>query len=76
MTTHLIDTPLLPCRHAFAQRVADRGFLRPFSLNILLCSYNIKKVSKQPWFKKKGQHDSFYSEQGTKAAPKIQNDGS
>lgn len=34
-----------------------------------------KKVSQQPRFKKKGQRDSFYLEQGSKAAPKIQNDG-
>lgn len=34
-----------------------------------------KKTSKQPRFKKKGQHDSFYLEQGSKASPKIQNDG-
>lgn len=34
-----------------------------------------KKISKQPRFKKKGQRDSFYLESGTKAAPKIQNDG-
>lgn len=34
-----------------------------------------KKMSLQPRFKKKGQRDSFYLEQGTKAVPKIQNDG-
>ena len=34
-----------------------------------------KKISQQPRFKKKGQRDSFYLEQGSKAAPKIQNDG-
>ena len=34
-----------------------------------------KKVSMQPRFKKKGQRDSFYLEQGTKAAPRIKNDG-
>ncbi|WP_017306711.1 RNA-guided endonuclease InsQ/TnpB family protein [Spirulina subsalsa] len=34
-----------------------------------------KKTSKQPRFKKKGQRDSFYLESGTKASPKIQNDG-
>jgi putative transposase len=34
-----------------------------------------KKISQQPRFKKKGQRDSFYLEQGTKASPKIQNDG-
>jgi len=34
-----------------------------------------KKSAKKPRFKKKGQRDSFYLEQGTKAAPKIQNDG-
>ncbi|OBU75044.1 transposase [Cylindrospermopsis raciborskii S07] len=34
-----------------------------------------KKTSKQPRFKKKGQRDSFYLESGTKAVPKIQNDG-
>jgi putative transposase len=34
-----------------------------------------KKVSKQPRFKKKGQHDSFYLESGTKAKPLIKNDG-
>lgn len=34
-----------------------------------------KKTSKTPRFKKKGQRDSFYLEQGSKAAPKIQNDG-
>jgi putative transposase len=34
-----------------------------------------KKISQQPRFKKKGQRDSFYVEQGTKASPKIQNDG-
>ena len=34
-----------------------------------------KKTSKQPRFKKKDQQDSFYLEQGTKAAQKIQNDG-
>jgi putative transposase len=34
-----------------------------------------KKTSKQPRFKKKGQRDSFYLEQGSKAAPKIKNDG-
>lgn len=33
------------------------------------------KTSNQPRFKKKGQRDSFYLEQGTKAAPKIKNDG-
>ncbi|WP_445250381.1 RNA-guided endonuclease InsQ/TnpB family protein [Microcoleus sp. OTE_8_concoct_300] len=35
----------------------------------------LRKTSKQPRFKKKGQHDSFYLEAGTKAQPKIQNDG-
>ncbi|BAY64082.1 ISSoc7, transposase [Calothrix brevissima NIES-22] len=34
-----------------------------------------KKTSKQPRYKKKGQRDSFYLEQGTKAQPKIPNDG-
>jgi len=34
-----------------------------------------KKVSMQPRFKKKGQRDSFYLEQGTKSAPRIKNDG-
>lgn len=34
-----------------------------------------KKTSKQPRFKKKGDHDSFYLESGTKALPKIKNDG-
>ncbi|NEP60847.1 MAG: transposase [Symploca sp. SIO2G7] len=34
-----------------------------------------KKTSKQPRFKKKGQRDSFYLEGGTKAKPKIVNDG-
>jgi len=34
-----------------------------------------KKTSKQPRFKKKGQHDSFYLESGTKAKPAIKNDG-
>jgi putative transposase len=34
-----------------------------------------KKISKQPRFKKKGQHDSFYLESGTKAKPAIRNDG-
>lgn len=34
-----------------------------------------KKVAKQPRFKKKGQRDSFYLESGSKAAPKIKNDG-
>lgn len=34
-----------------------------------------KKLSGQPRFKKKGQRDYFYLEQGSKAAPKIQNDG-
>ncbi|MGB3637462.1 MAG: RNA-guided endonuclease TnpB family protein [Rivularia sp. (in: cyanobacteria)] len=34
-----------------------------------------KKIAKQPKFKKKGQRDSFYLESGTKAAPKIKNDG-
>ncbi|WP_089131427.1 RNA-guided endonuclease InsQ/TnpB family protein, partial [Tolypothrix sp. NIES-4075] len=35
-----------------------------------------KKTSKQPRFKKKGlSRDSFYLESGTKANPKIQNDG-
>ncbi|NET46182.1 RNA-guided endonuclease TnpB family protein [Okeania sp. SIO2B3] len=34
-----------------------------------------KKVAKQPKFKKKGQRDSFYLESGSKAAPKIKNDG-
>ena len=33
------------------------------------------KTSKQPRFKKKGQHDSFYLESGTKAKPLIKNDG-
>ncbi|PNK00630.1 transposase, partial [Cylindrospermopsis raciborskii] len=36
---------------------------------------SFKKTSKQPRFKKKGQRDSFYLESGTKAVPKIQNDG-
>lgn len=35
----------------------------------------LKKISKPPRFKKKGQRDSFYLEQGTKAAPKIQAGG-
>jgi len=35
----------------------------------------LKKVSKQPRFKKKGQRDSFYLESGTKAKPGIRNDG-
>ncbi|MEG4966289.1 RNA-guided endonuclease TnpB family protein [Microcoleus sp. B6-A1] len=36
----------------------------------------LKKVSKQPRFKKKGKSkDSFYLEQGTKAKPGISNDG-
>lgn len=34
-----------------------------------------KKISKQPRFKKKGQKDSFYLESGTKAKPRINNDG-
>lgn len=34
-----------------------------------------KKVSQQPRFKKKGQCDSFYLESGTKAKPRIKNDG-
>ena len=34
-----------------------------------------KKVAKQPKFKKKGQRDSFYLESGSKAKPKIKNDG-
>ncbi len=34
-----------------------------------------KKTAKQPRFKKKGQHDSFYLESGSKAKPKIINDG-
>ncbi len=34
-----------------------------------------KKVAKQPRFKKKGQRDSFYLESGSKASPKIKNDG-
>lgn len=34
-----------------------------------------KKVAKQPRFKKKGQRDSFYLESGSKAKPKIKNDG-
>ena len=33
------------------------------------------KVSAQPRFKKKGQGDSFYLESGTKAKPRIKNDG-
>jgi putative transposase len=33
-----------------------------------------KKSAKQTRFKKKGQQDSFYLEQGSKAAPKIRND--
>jgi len=35
----------------------------------------LKKTSKQPRFKKKGQRDSFYLESGTKAKPLIKNDG-
>jgi putative transposase len=36
----------------------------------------LKKISKQPRFKKKGKSkDSFYLEQGTKAKPGISNDG-
>ncbi|MGB7273046.1 MAG: helix-turn-helix domain-containing protein, partial [Geitlerinemataceae cyanobacterium] len=35
----------------------------------------LKKISKRPRFKKKGQHDSFYLESGTKAKPGIKNDG-
>ena len=34
-----------------------------------------KKVAKQPRFKKKGCRDSFYLESGSKAKPKIKNDG-
>lgn len=34
-----------------------------------------KKTSKQPRFKKKGTRDSFYLESGSKAKPKIKNDG-
>ena len=34
-----------------------------------------KKIAKQPRFKKKGQRDSFYLESGSKAQPKIKNDG-
>ncbi len=34
-----------------------------------------KKISKQPRFKKKGSHDSFYLESGSKVKPKIKNDG-
>ncbi len=34
-----------------------------------------KKIAKQPRFKKKGQSDSFYLESGSKAKPKIKNDG-
>ncbi len=34
-----------------------------------------KKVAKQPRFKKKGCKDSFYLESGSKAKPKINNDG-
>ncbi|NEO58201.1 MAG: transposase [Okeania sp. SIO3B5] len=34
-----------------------------------------KKVAKQPRFKKKGCRDSFYLEAGSKASPKIKNDG-
>ncbi|MGB3508166.1 MAG: transposase, partial [Microcoleaceae cyanobacterium] len=34
-----------------------------------------KKVAKQPKLKNKGQRDSFYLESGSKAAPKIKNDG-
>ncbi|WP_414622908.1 RNA-guided endonuclease InsQ/TnpB family protein [Calothrix sp. CCY 0018] len=34
-----------------------------------------KKLTKQPRFKKKGKHDSFYLESGSKAKPMIQNDG-
>ena len=34
-----------------------------------------KKLGKQPRFKKKGKHDSFYLESGSKAKPTIKNDG-
>lgn len=35
----------------------------------------LKKISKQPRFKKKDQRDSFYLEYGSKAKPQIKNDG-
>ncbi len=34
-----------------------------------------KKLAQQPRFKKKGKHDTFYLESGSKAKPLIKNDG-